>query len=231
MNNPVKKNRFIVLLYNKKMVIVKKVDFVLLLLYPMIKTILFLFSFFTLLLFVFAVPTQADVTFDLIAPQGTLKRGNTARFQINIDTGSTPVTSSQVGMTYDTKYLQFQSVAAGNAMTSLSVKPTETGKFLISGTNNAGFKGLGVFGYADFKISADVPGSTQVCTLWGPSSSPAPTASPTIPPAPTQLPKSGVSSHLETFGLIGLSLFFIALVARIFLKNSPHSSHDSKTRL
>ncbi len=69
---------------------------------------LFSFFVFTALLFAFSKQTFA-ATFDLIAPSGTLTRGQDVVFTINLDSQGASITSIQTGLTYDTQYLQYKS--------------------------------------------------------------------------------------------------------------------------
>lgn len=207
--------------------------------YKTMAKIITIFSLLFFALLLFSTSVKAELTYDLIAPTGTLKRGDTARFQVNIDTDDQTITSSSVGMTYDTNYIDFKSITAGNAMTSVSKTDTETGKFLMNGSNNAGFKGFGVFAYVDFQITADAPGSTELCSLWGPTPTtppPNPTSPPnaTSPPnptspQPTELPRAGSSTQADLFAVVGFSLFFLAVGTRLFanaflFKQKPHES-------
>lgn len=143
--------------------------------------IFFMFSF----LFAFVSPTFAT-KFDLIPPSGTLSRGQDITFTINIDTEGTSVTSIQSGLTYDSILLQYVSVAAGAAMTSVVADTTTygTGKVLFTGANTTGYNGTGVFATVVFKIIAQSSGSTEICTLWLPTPSPSPTPVPYGTPVP-----------------------------------------------
>lgn len=171
-------------------------------------TVLLIISYF-----LFAGSIQA-ITFDLIAPSGQLERGQEVKFTINIDTEGKSYSSTRIGMTYNTKYLEYISVSAGNTFTTVSANPQEEGKLIISGNSTSGYSGSGVFAYVTYKIIAASPGATQLCVLFNPDITPTPL--PTSPPIPTSLPTSGdingVSRGL-TFGLIFLILagsgFFI----------------------
>ena len=134
------------------------------------------------------------ITYDLFAPQGQLRRGQTVQFTININTEGSTITTGEIGSSYETPYLEYVGITPGAAMTSVVATPQGTGSFLITGTNTAGFNGNDVFAYLDFKIIADSPGSSQLCVLWAPETTPTPsnppinpTAGPTNPttPAPT----------------------------------------------
>lgn len=145
------------------------------------KIVVFIFSFL-LFFFVFNQRSWA-LTYDLVAPSGTLKRGQEVTFTINIDTGSTTITTAQVGLTSETQYLQYVRTTAGASMTSVAVEDQGGGKLLLTGTNQSGFSGQGVFATIAFNLIAESPGSTQLCALW------APTPAPTNPPAATSAPQ------------------------------------------
>jgi hypothetical protein len=167
----------------------------------------------------FLIPNKAyAIKFDLIAPQppsGGFNRGQTVQFTINIDTQNQTVNSTQIGMTYDTQYLEYVSTTPGNAMTSVATENLGEGKLLFSGENNAGFSGQGTFANISFKIIAQAPGSTELCVLWNPESQPTtppsqPTLSPSRPISP--LPTSGEVKGVFTnsfFGLIFISIFLL----------------------
>src|SRR3990167_4762894 len=178
----------------------------------MIRKLIISIFFFLFIPFLFS--NVYAVTYDLVAPEGALRRGNDAQFTIYIDTEDSTVTTGQIGMTYDTAVLQYVSTSPGAAMNSVSKTDTESGKFLLTGTSS-GFKGNDVFANVTFKIIADAPGSTEVCALWaptptgtpGPTSSPGPTNPPGTPdptsPQPTTLPKTGSSETGNFIGLVG----------------------------
>lgn len=164
--------------------------------------------------------------FDLIAPAEQLVRGQNVKFTINIDTQGQSLSSTSVGMTYETQYLEYVSTAAGNSFTTVSTDVQSGGKLLITGSSTTPYSGSGVFAYVTFKLIATGPGSTELCALFNPASStpiPGPTATPgptstpgpsptpggpTSPPVPTSLPKTGESSSTVQ-GIILASLFFI----------------------
>jgi hypothetical protein len=160
------------------------------------------------------------VKYSLVAPTGPLTRGQTVRFTINIDTQGATIQTGTIGMTYDTQYLQYQGTTAGSAMTTVSTSTADTGKLVFSGENTAGFSGQGIFAYVDFKLIAQAAGSTELCVLWAPSTTPTPiptnppgtTATPTTPLQVTNLPTSGVTNKgmmATSLGITFLSLFGI----------------------
>jgi len=143
-------------------------------------------QFFSLICILFAfcflsnVKSAYATSFTIIAPSGTLSRGQDVPFTVSINTEESTVTSIQTGMNYDTSYLEYVSAVPGTAMNTITVDTSVgAGKLLLTGTNNTGFKGTDVYATVTFKIIADSPGSTEVCTLWTPT---AITPSPTTPP-------------------------------------------------
>ena len=175
-----------------------------------------------LILGVLIVPNSVSATtFDLIAPSGELVRGQEIKFTINIDTEGKSLSSTSIGMTHETQYLEFVSVSPGNTFTTVSADVQGAGKLIISGSSTTPYSGSGTYAYVTYKLIATGPGSTQLCALFNPSS-PTPTSppGPTSPPVPTSLPKSGQSKSAAQ-GLILASLFFaVAGVSFFVLKKT-----------
>ncbi len=173
------------------------------------KVFSFVISFFV---FFFLAQASYAITFDLIAPSGTLTSGQDVKFTVNIDTEGKSYTSTQIGMTYDTKYLEYVSVTTGNTFTTVSADPQSGGKLVLSASSTSGFSGTGTFAYVTFKLIATGAGSTQLCALYNPET---PTPTPVSnTPAPTALPTSGVngSSAEVALGLVFLALAGTGLV-------------------
>lgn len=170
----------------------------------------------------------ADVSYDLIPPQGQLSRGQEIQFIVEINTGGKSVTSSIVGMTYQSQYLQYLSTTPGDAMSSVSVDSNETGKLLFSGTNQAGFTGTGVFAYVNFKIIATAPGSAELCVLFVPT--PTPTGAP-VPTTklPSVLPKTGDSDHVSMWTFLGFFLLLTSGGIYVSMRNGKFASIQSNT--
>ena len=139
------------------------------------------FLFFLSVLFLFT-PSTFATTFDLIPPSGTFQRGQDISFTININTEGSSISSIQSGLTYDTTLLRYVTATAGATMNSIVADTTTygAGKILFTGTNNTGYNGTGIFATVIFNIIAQSPGSTEICTLWTPSSSPTPTPAPAL---------------------------------------------------
>jgi len=174
---------------------------------------------FLLVLFflgIFLLPTKAfALTFDLIPPSGQLERGQEIKFTINIDTEGKSYASTQIGMTYDTQALEYISVSPGDTFATISSQPQDGGKMIITGSSTDGYSGSGVFAYVTFKIIAASAGSTQLCALFNPDTTPTPTIAPTSPPKPTALPTSGETNGAIKSFLIGT--VFLALAGSGFL--------------
>lgn len=165
-------------------------------------------TFLFLLLLSTSIPSSVlATTFDLIAPSGQLTRGGEVKFTVNIDTEGKSLSSTSIGMTYQTQYLEYVSVLPGNTFTTVSTDVQEGGKLIISGSSTTPYSGAGTFAYVTFKLIATGPGSTQLCALFNPSSS-TPTPQPTSLPAPTALPRTGDTNSVVK-GTILASLFFV----------------------
>jgi len=183
-------------------------------------------------------PSVFAIKYDLIPPSGELTRGQQIQFTINIDSEGTSITTTQIGMTYETTALEYVSTVPGDAMGTVSVSQLETGKILFSGTNPGGFSGAGTFAYVNFKIIAAASGETQLCVLWAPQTNPTtppsqPTSAPDAP-QPTALPRTGeIKNQIgylaggALFGLIGLG-GAIYLNRNRYQRVSPKKSHPHK---
>jgi hypothetical protein len=168
--------------------------------------------FFIIFFFIFAFPKKTlALRYSLIAPSGTLQSGQTITFIINIDTQGETVTNAQIGMTYETQYLEYVNTIAGGAFPNLITQPQDGGKLLFSATSS-GFNGNGAFAQVNFKIIAQAPGESQLCVLWQPTTSP--TAQPTSPQPtspPRAIPTSGESSKTKIGLTLGGSLIFLSI--------------------
>jgi LPXTG-motif cell wall-anchored protein len=135
-------------------------------------------------------PAYATVQFELIPPSGQLTRGQDIQFAITVDVQGETISNQQIGITYQTQYLQYLSITPGDTMTTVTASDLGEGKILITGTHPSGYTGQGVFAYANFRIIADAPGETELCTLWAPSGGVTPTPIPTQPAVaqPTCIP-------------------------------------------
>jgi len=177
---------------------------------------------------VLIIPNSVLATaFDLIAPTEQLVRGQDVIFTINIDAEGKSLSSTSVGMTYETQYLEYISTTPGNTFTTVSADVQDVGKLLITGSSTVPYSGAGTFAYVTFKLIATSSGSTQLCALFSPSTptatpgpsptlGPSPTGGPTSPPVPTSLPKTGESGSTVQ-GAILASLFFVAAGVGLFV--------------
>ena len=192
-----------------------------------IKKILITAFFFSFGL-MFAPTSVLAIAFDLIAPTEQLVRGQDVIFTINIDAEGKSLSSTSVGMTYETQYLEYISTTPGNTFTTVSADVQDVGKLLITGSSTVPYSGAGTFAYVTFKLIATSSGSTQLCALFSPSTptatpgpsptlGPSPTpGGPTSPPVPTSLPKTGESGSTVQ-GAILASLFFVAAGVGLFV--------------
>jgi len=128
------------------------------------------------------------ITFDLIAPSGELIRGQEVKFTININTEGRSLSSTSIGMTYETQYLEYVSTLPGNTFTTVSTDVQGGGRLIISGSSTSPYSGSGTYAYVIYKLIATGPGSTELCALFNPSVSPTPTLTPTGRPQPTYTP-------------------------------------------
>ncbi len=174
-----------------------------------------LVTFIFLLSLVFIPSSVLATTFDLIAPTGQLTSGQEVKFTINIDTEGKSLSSTSIGMTYDTVYLQYISTSPGNTFTTVSSTTQDGGKLIINGSSTTPYSGSGAYAYITFKLIATQAGSTQLCALYNPvetTPTPGPTSapgSPTTPPAaPTALPNTG-GTEPTAKGVVLAAFFFI----------------------
>lgn len=174
------------------------------------------------------VQTVHAVTYDLIAPSGMLTRGQEVQFTININTEGKTIKTAQVGMTYDTRYLQYLSALPGNTFSAVKVEDIGQGKLILTATNDAGFSGSGTFALVNFKLIAADPGSTELCVLFNPETTP--TSPPQI--TPTALPRTGSVKKMALGAGIGLSFLLISsLVILLFNKKVLPPSLFDKNHL
>lgn len=191
-----------------------------------------IFLLAVLIIRVFIVPESAyALTYDLIAPTGQLEAGQEVKFTIDIDTEGKPYASTQVGMTYDTEYLEYISTSVGNTFTTVSAAPEEEGRLIITGSSPSGYNGSGTFAYVTYKIIAKSSGSTQLCVLFNPDTSPTPASNqPTSTPAPgqpttvpvsppTALPTSGDVNGVSRGVVLGMMFLILAGSGFFVFKN------------
>jgi hypothetical protein len=168
---------------------------------------------------VFSVTPSYALTFDLLAPSGQLTRGQDVQFTVNIDTEGSALASTQIGMTYETEYLEYVSVAPGNTFTTVSADVQGDGKIVFTGTKEGGFTGSGSFAVVTFKLIATEAGSTQLCALFNPQNTPTPAPNATATPIPpTALPTTGFFDRTAKGALLGLGFFALSAVGYLVFK-------------
>jgi hypothetical protein len=170
--------------------------------------------------FMFYASSTYALTFDLVGPTGELTRGQDVVFKINIDTEGKSLSTASVGMTYETQYLEYVSTAPGDSFTTVSANVlAEGGKLVLTGVSTTPYSGSGTFANVTFKLIATEAGSTELCALYNPETTPTLTPAPgvpTSPPAPTALPKTG-EGESTVQGAILASLFFVAAGISLFV--------------
>ena len=159
------------------------------------KRIFVLISAFLFLLL--APRVWAAPSYSLVAPNSGIARGQNVQFTVRIDTAGEAVTNTTAGLRYDTKYLKYVGVQAGEAASSVTGTESTTGEIILTGQSNS-FQGEGAYAYVTFNIVADAPGGTQLCSVFTPSNGPSNTGSTTgtttsAQPRPTTLPQSGAA--------------------------------------
>jgi SpoIID/LytB domain protein len=175
-----------------------------------------LLSFFVFLLVFLIFSQQAHaVTFDLIAPTEQLSSGQDVRFTINIDTEGHSLTSTQIGMSYDTTVLQYVSISPGNSFTTVTADPQTGGKMIVTGSSTSGYSGAGSFAVVTFNIIAQSPGSTQLCALYNPAN-----PTPTSAVVPTNLPITGSSSGSGRWVVFGVIMIMGAIASLTYFKKA-----------
>jgi len=181
----------------------------------------------SLVLFLTIYPVTASaVSYDLIAPEGTLTRGQEVQFIIDIDSQASTLSTAQVGMTYQSQFVQFISATPGDAMVSVTAVPVDASTVMLTGSNSSGFNGTGVFAYVTFKIIADAPGSTELCALFSPSTTPSPVptvagVTPTV--VPTQLPVTGTVQNTQFVTILGTAILLSSLASLSLLRRTKSS--------
>lgn len=154
------------------------------------------------------------VSYSLIPPSGQLSRGQNVDFTITIDSQGETVNSTQIGMSYESQYLEYVNTTPGDAMSTISVTQQTDNKLLFSASSTTGFTGSDDFAVVTFKIIAEAPGTANLCVLFqltptptSPATLPSATSAPGIP-QPTSLPATGSFDNLNN--TLGLGLLLIA---------------------
>lgn len=181
------------------------------------KFVRFLVVLFTFLTFS-ATPAHA-LTFDLLAPTGELTRGQPVQFTINVDTEGASLASTQIGMTYETEYLEYVSVAPGSTFTTVSADVQGDGKIVFTGTKDGGYTGSGTFAVVTFNLIATEAGSTELCALFNPAVTPTPAPNATATPVPpTALPTTGFFDRTAKGALLGVAFFALSAAGFFIFK-------------
>lgn len=184
------------------------------------KRLFFFISNFLLLVIFFGLgikPAYAT-QFNLIAPSGTLTRGQNIQFTITIDTENQSLTSTQIGMTYKTDVLQYVSTTPGDAFPTVTTDTQTGGRLVFTATNNNGFSGAGNLAVVTFKLIATAAGSTELCVLFNPATTP--TLAPTTV-APTRLPKTGSSDKTNQGAVVGITFLLLAGAGIMIISRQP----------
>lgn len=193
----------------------------------MMKALSLFFVLFLVSSFVFfgVVKSAYAVTYDLIAPTGQLQRGQDVQFTINIDTEGQALISATIGMTHKADVLQYVSTTPGDSFPTIETETQEDGKLIFKASNPNGFSGTGTFAVVTYKLIATAPGSTELCVLFNPETTP------TSPPAvqPTALPKTGSTTQTGKGAFLGIVLLVLAGGALFYLNRkgyeNPHHLH------
>lgn len=143
--------------------------------------------------------------FELIPPTGTINRGDTIKFQVNVNTQGESIKNIQIGVSYRTQELQYVGVEAGDTFTTVTATDQPGTGVIINASHPTGYSGSGVFAYVSFKLIATAPGSTQLCSLFEPQT-PTVTRPASASLSPTALPRTGGSSSYVPVVMIGLAL-------------------------
>lgn len=174
---------------------------------------------FILMFFIYLLSARATyaVTYDLIAPSGTLTRGQEVQFTINVDTEGQTITDAAIGMTHKSDVLQYISTTPGDAFPTISTDSSTAGQLIFTASNSSGFSGSGVFATVTYKLIATAPGSTELCVLFNPSSTPTPGPLPTSPP--TALPKTGSTGETGKGAVLGTFFVLLSGAALILIRS------------
>ncbi len=163
--------------------------------------------FLLLLLFFLFFPKKTLATsFDLYASTPEpYNRGQEITFTITINTDGATLKNTAIGMTYDTQYLELINTIPGPTFSTITTDNLGNGKLVFYGQSSTGFSGQGKYVDVVFKLIAQAPGSTQLCVLWSPETTP--TLQPTTTPKP---PQSGDGEKVLILSLIGGTMIAVA---------------------
>lgn len=185
--------------------------------------IFLLMSFIVFFIYSASAASVYAAQYDLIAPTGQLTRGQDVQFTININTEGQSLTAAQIGMTYKTDALQYVSTTPGEAFTTVETQTLDGGKLMFNASNPSGYSGTGTFAIVTFKIIATASGSTELCVLFAPTDTPAPT-SPATGPQPTGLPKTGSTTQTVKGVIVGAALFLMATAGLVLSNKNEYAT-------
>lgn len=181
-------------------------------------TIFFLIGFLYLFLAYFRSTNATG--YSLVAPTGTLNRGDDVTFQLNIDTEGQSMSTANIGLTYKTEFLEYKSIASDNTFSSVDATPDGNGNLAITASESSGYNGSGTLANITFNLIAQSSGSTELCTLTSPTTPPGETIQPTKISSqsanPTNLPITGGTEN-GLYPIIFGSMFIFLAGALIWM--------------
>lgn len=145
------------------------------------------------------VPSVLATSYTIVAPAGQLVRDQEYDFTVNVNTDGTSITTGTAQVTYESQYLQYVSTTPGDFFGTVDATPG-TGTIDLVGTNAAAKDGSGSFAILRFKLIADSPGTTELCTV-----AEVPGTTPTTVPTTTTLSCFGTCSVNGTACPSGMS--------------------------
>ncbi len=189
-----------------------------------------IFFIFFSLYFIFFSKSVLATTFDLnVSTPGPYNRGQEVTFTINIDTEGATLNNARIGMTYDTQYLELVNTLPGETFPTVTTDNLGNGKLVFYGQSDNSFSGRGKFVDVVFKLIAQAPGSTELCVLWNPETTPTPQPNQSTqnkrPVNPTP-PVSGDGKTILTLSLIGGTMVSGAILN--MLLNNSVKKNDQK---
>ncbi|MCR4326467.1 MAG: hypothetical protein NUV52_02320 [Candidatus Roizmanbacteria bacterium] len=143
-------------------------------------------------LFFSMVPVVQATSYTIVAPAGELVRDQEYDFTVNVNTDGASMTTGSAKVTYESQYLQYISTTPGDFFGTVDATPGTSIVDLV-GTNTAAKSGSGSFAVIRFKLIADSPGSTELCTV-----AEVPTTTPT-----TVVPTTTTMSCFDTCSVSG----------------------------
>ncbi|PJE63643.1 hypothetical protein COU89_02185 [Candidatus Roizmanbacteria bacterium CG10_big_fil_rev_8_21_14_0_10_45_7] len=127
------------------------------------RSVFLLFVVIGFFLFIVA-PSAYATSYTIVGPSGQLVRDQEYDFTVNVNTDGATMTTGTAQVTYQSQYLQYVSTTPGSFFGTVDATPG-TGTVQLVGTNTAAKSGSGSFAVIRFKLIADSPGSTELCTV------------------------------------------------------------------